>query len=258
MKDNKSTPLFITFSTQKGGVGKTALTVITASYLHYIKGYNVGVIDCDCPQYSISEMRDRDIKQIQTNPHYAELASKQFATLNKSAYPVEASTVTDAITAANDMIKSYQTDFDIIFFDLPGTLNTDGFIDTVSEMDYIFSPISADRLVLESTLIFALSFSEMVIQTKLSKTKGLYLLWNLVDLREQTELYDEYTKLIQQIGLNVLSTRLPDTKRFRKELSTQNKPIFRSTMFPVDKHLAKGSRIDEFINEFCQTIKTER
>ena len=43
MKETK----FIAFSTQKGGAGKTTLTVLTASYLHYVRGLNVGVVDCD-------------------------------------------------------------------------------------------------------------------------------------------------------------------------------------------------------------------
>lgn len=42
--------IFIAFATQKGGIGKTTLTVLTASYLHYVKGYNVAVVDCDAPQ----------------------------------------------------------------------------------------------------------------------------------------------------------------------------------------------------------------
>lgn len=40
-------PIYVAFSTQKGGAGKTTLTVLTASYLHYVKGYNVAVVDCD-------------------------------------------------------------------------------------------------------------------------------------------------------------------------------------------------------------------
>ena len=29
--------------------GKTTLTVLVASYLHYVKGMNVAVVDCDYP-----------------------------------------------------------------------------------------------------------------------------------------------------------------------------------------------------------------
>ena len=31
-------PKFVAFSTQKGGAGKTTLTVLAASYLYYVKG----------------------------------------------------------------------------------------------------------------------------------------------------------------------------------------------------------------------------
>jgi len=44
--------LFVAFSTQKGGVGKNAFTVLMSSYLHYVKGFEVAVIDCYYPQHS--------------------------------------------------------------------------------------------------------------------------------------------------------------------------------------------------------------
>ena len=62
--------LFIAFSTQKGGAGKTTLTVLVASYLHYVKGMNVAVVDCDYPQHSIAEMRKRDLKTVMEDEHY--------------------------------------------------------------------------------------------------------------------------------------------------------------------------------------------
>ena len=48
--------LCVAFSTQKGGAGKTTLTVLVASYLHYVKGYDVAVVNCDYPQHSIVYM----------------------------------------------------------------------------------------------------------------------------------------------------------------------------------------------------------
>ena len=41
--ENEKTPLYVAFSTQKGGVGKTTFTVLAASYLYYLKGYDVAV-----------------------------------------------------------------------------------------------------------------------------------------------------------------------------------------------------------------------
>ncbi|MCZ4237921.1 ParA family protein, partial [Staphylococcus equorum] len=66
----KQETLFVAFSTQKGGAGKTTFTVLAASYLHYLKEYNVAVVDCDYPQHSIDKMRKRDAQQIETDEMY--------------------------------------------------------------------------------------------------------------------------------------------------------------------------------------------
>lgn len=38
-----SKEIFVAFATQKGGIGKTSVTVLVASYLHYVKGAPVKV-----------------------------------------------------------------------------------------------------------------------------------------------------------------------------------------------------------------------
>ena len=55
METTKKT-LKISFSTQKGGVGKSTMTTLLASVLHYRLGYNVLVLDCDFPQHSLGNM----------------------------------------------------------------------------------------------------------------------------------------------------------------------------------------------------------
>ena len=47
--ENEKTPLYVAFSTQKGGVGKTTFTVLAASYLYYLKGYDVAGVGCEHP-----------------------------------------------------------------------------------------------------------------------------------------------------------------------------------------------------------------
>ena len=70
----KKETLYVAFSTQKGGVGKTTFTVLVASYLYYLKGHNVAVVDCDYPQHSISAMRKRDAEQVNGDEYYKQLA----------------------------------------------------------------------------------------------------------------------------------------------------------------------------------------
>ncbi len=48
----KNTPVNIAVCNQKGGIGKSTFTVLLASYLHYVVGYDTLVVNCDYPQWS--------------------------------------------------------------------------------------------------------------------------------------------------------------------------------------------------------------
>lgn len=245
--------LNVAFSTQKGGAGKTTLTVLVASYLHYVKGYNVAVIDCDFPQHSISEMRERDLQMTTEDDHYKLMAYEQFSSLGKKAYEVIESSPENAMEDARDVIEELKPDF--VFFDLPGTINNPEVVKTLSFMDYIIAPISADRLVLESTLQYVITVNDALITTGRGKIKAIHLLWNLVDGREKTELYEVYEDVIDKLGFPLFKTFMPDSKRFRREQSISYKALFRSTLFPADKSLIRGSNLDALVVEMLETLK---
>lgn len=245
--------LNVAFSTQKGGAGKTTLTVLVASYLHYVKGYNMAVVDCDFPQHSIAEMRDRDLKMVEDDDYYKLMAYNQFTALGKKAYVVIESSPENAMEDARDVIDEMNPDF--VFFDLPGTINNPAVIETLSNMDYVIAPIAADRLVLESTLQYMITINDALVTTGKAKIKGMYMLWNLVDGREKTELYEVYEDVIEKLGFPLFNTFLPDSKRFRKEQSVSHKALFRSTLFPADKTLVRGSNLDALVEELLETLK---
>ena len=248
----KKETLFVAFSTQKGGMGKTAMTVLTASYLHYAKGFHVAVIDCDFPQQSIVKERKRDTELVMNDLFFKRAAYEQFRSLGIKTYPVKGSLPENAIEDVQTLIDNSEKQFDVIFFDLPGTLNSGGVLKTLATMDYIFTPVSADRFVLESTLQYATLLNDNLITTGKSNIKGLYLFWNMVDGRERTPLYSVYENAIGELGLSIMKTMLPNSIRFRKEMSPEHGTIFRSTVFPADKTLLKGSGIEELVNEICQ------
>src|SRR5690606_35267586 len=127
---------------------------LVASTLHYRMGYNVAVLDCDYPQHRLLKMRERDLKTVRENENFKKMAHKQFMTINKKAYTIEQCKAETALSEANDLIQSSTVPFDVVFFDLPGTVNSAGILQTLMGMDYIFSPITADRVVVESTLSF--------------------------------------------------------------------------------------------------------
>ncbi len=245
--------LNVAFSTQKGGAGKTTLTVLAASYLHYLCGYDVVVIDCDFPQHSISEMRERDLKMAMEDEHYKLMAYKQFSALQKKAYEVIESSPENAVEDAKEAIEALNPDF--VFFDLPGTINNPSVVRTLSFMDYIIAPISADRLVLESTLQYVITINDALVTPGKANIKGIFLLWNLVDGREKSELYEVYEEVIEKLGFPIFNTFLPDSKRFRRELTGNHRALFRSTLFPAHKSLIRGSNLDLLMDEMLQTLK---
>ncbi|GHT34185.1 conjugal transfer protein TraA [Bacteroidia bacterium] len=222
-------------------MGKTAVTVLTASYLHYVKGYRVAVLDCDFPQHSIVKERKRDEGLIIGNDYFKRMAFEMYRSGGVKAYRVKDSTVEKAIEDASGLMAASEKPYDVIFFDLPGTLNSKGVVNTLATMDYIFTPVSADRFVLESTLQFALMLNENIISIGKGRIKGLHLFWNMVDGREKTPLYEAYENAIGELGLQIMKTSLPNSIRFRKEMSGESRSIFRSTLFPADKNLLKGS-----------------
>lgn len=246
-------PLHVAFATQKGGSGKTALTVLVASYLHYTCGVPLAVIDCDFPQYSLYEMRQRDSRTVVKNEYLKRIAYEQMGQPGHAAYPVHKCRVEQAPELAAELSAS--GGYDLIFFDLPGTVNSTGILQTIARIDYIFAPVSADRTVLESTLAFLDVLKRMMLGRETSRLKGIHLFWNQVDRREKSELYQRYEQVIAEMGLPMLATRIPDTKRFRKEVDEENRAVFRSTLFaPVGRMMA-GSHIPELAAEILSTLK---
>jgi cellulose biosynthesis protein BcsQ len=249
----KTNPVYVAFATQKGGAGKTTLTVLVASYLHYVKGCNVAVIDCDYPQHSIVGMRERDLVLATEDEHYKGMAYEQFTRLDKKAWPVIGSSPEEALADADYLVP--QGNYDFIFFDLPGTVNNKGVLNTLLNMDYIIAPIAADRVVMESTLDYLIALRDQVKAVGKTHIKGTYLLWNMVDGREKSELYDVYEAVIRELEFTTLQTFVPDSKRFRKEQNTGHKALFRSTLFPADKSLVKGSNMDALVDELLGILK---
>ena len=252
-----SKEIFVAFATQKGGIGKSTVTALAASYLHNVKGYNVAVVDCDDPQHSIHGLREHEMGLIDSSTYFKALACDHFRWIKKNAYTIVKSNAVNALDDAERMIATEDVKPDVVFFDMPGTLRSNGVIKTLSQMDYIFTPLSADRFVVESTLKFVTMFRDRLMTTGQAKTKGFYLFWTMVDGRERNDLYGIYEEVIAEMGFPVLSTRLPDSKKFRRDLSEERKSVFRSTIFPMDTALLKGSGIREFSEEISDIIRPQ-
>ena len=85
-------------------------------------------------------------------------------------------------------------------------------------------------------------------------TKEICLFWTMVDGREKNDIYNLYDEVIGELGISVLNTRIPDSKRFRRDFSEPGKAVFRSTIFLPDSQLLKGRRIRDLADEILSVI----
>jgi len=247
---------FIALGNQKGGVGKSALSVIYASYLHYELQKNVVIVDCDYPQHSIINMRQTDIEMVEKSEELQLLMQKRFDQNGRKAYKIIKSPAEKALESILNYLDANKSGVDVVLFDLPGTVNSQGVLNILINLDYIFIPIIADRRVLDSSLSFALTLDKSIKDPALAcNLKELHFFWNRVDKRENSELYGVFSEVARDMALPILATQVPDTKKYNKELSLRRPGIFRSTLFPPDKRLLKTSRMTELISEINSIIR---
>lgn len=252
--NEKHKTVFIAFSSQKGGIGKSTFTTLAASNLHYRLGYNVVVFDADFPQHSLTKMKERDLKMTMENPILKKMAFKQFTAINKKAYQIIQSRADNVLETANEFVKSSSVPIDVVFFDLPGTVNTPGILKALAGMHHIFTPITADRIVMESTLIFTQLLQEVIMKKGETSIETINLFWNQVDGRESTPLYDLYDNIIEELGFNLMQSRVKNSTRFRKESEMNSKDVFRSTLMPPDQRLMNACHLELFMSEFLKII----
>lgn len=243
-------PILVAFSNQKGGVGKSTVTAVLASYFNYVKGLKVAVVDCDYPQFSLEKLRGRDLKNLEKSEYHQRLFCRQFEDGSRKAYPI----VTSTPEAAAEIPGKLEGDYDLIFLDLPGTVNSRGVFESVMNMDFIFTPIVKDRMVMQSSLSFVSTVQDFIGQHPEAPLKDIRLFWNRMDSRTSKELYVMYNAIVLRMGLKVFETVLPDLERFNKEMTPSSRQHFRCTLLPPSESLLKDSRLEAFAQEMERII----
>lgn len=247
-------PLFIALSNQKGGVGKSAFTILLASYFHYLTDRRVLVVDCDYPQHSLRGIRDREMQLIDKSTIHKSMVVSQYERIQKRIYPILTSPPEKAHESVTDFLAESEDLYDVVIFDLPGTVNSSGVLKSIVNMDYIFTPICADKMVMQSSLSFVTTIQDFQ-QNKEYPLKNIYVFWNMVDKRVSGDVQNVYTTIMNHLNVNILQTQIPSTTRYSKEMTLSTKPFFRSTIFPPSLRLISGTNLDVLINEICEMIK---
>ena len=242
----KKNPLFVAVSNQKGGVGKSTMLITLASLLNYSMDKSVAIVDCDSTQRSLFNLRERDMEMVEINKKYMVLLEEQ-RLRGCRIYPIRQAKPENARQVAGELAA--KADFDIVFIDLPGSMDISGVLQTIFNVDYVLTPIAADNFVMDSSFVFAKSVMKFLENRKNIPLKDVFLFWTKVKKRSNTEVLDNYMALMKKQGLKILDSAIPDLCRYDKELSSRTRTYFRCSLLPPPAGQLKGSGLQELANE---------
>ena len=226
----------------------------TCQLLPFREGLNVAIVDCDSPQHSLVRMRERDKKAVSNSAYYRQLIKQQWNQVQKKAYPIVGSTAEKAREAADAIAAS--GDYDLIFVDLPGTVESTGVFRTIVNMDYVLTPTVPDLIVMQSTLSFATTVLDHI--KKMENTpllKDIFFFWNKLKKRTNVEILRSYSEVMRELHLTVLDSTLPDLCRYEKEITHAKRAFFRCTLLPPPARQLEGSGLVELAEELMVKLK---
>ena len=219
---------------EKGGVGKTTITAMLASYLAYAHGKSVCVLDFDYPSYHFMELRQAEMRiaddpksplswWLRNNPSQAE-------PFDIFSFPAGK----DGLYHAGDVfryLKNLLSDgYDYVFFDFPGRFAPGepvSFLAANGHLDFVAIPMDTDTQSRRSALVVDDAIQQQGIP--------LALFWNRVSLWEAKGDGGRFRRGAEPFlsrGMDVMDEMVRDIRKFSRDSSEM--AFIRSTLcFPI-------------------------
>ena len=219
---------------EKGGVGKTTITAMFASYLAYVHGKSVCILDFDYPSYHFMELRREELAilkdtrsplslWIRNNPSPVDPYDVfSFPPGRGGAYaPREVFTYLQNVLSGG---------YDYVFYDFPGRFAQDepvSYIAASGFLDFAGIPMDTDVQSRRSALVVADALQRQGIPVS--------LFWNRVSLSEAKGDGARFRRGAEPFtdrGLDVMEERVRDIRKVSRAPSEM--AFIRSTLcFPV-------------------------
>ncbi|WP_158829058.1 ParA family protein [Mucilaginibacter lacusdianchii] len=183
------------FGNQKGGVGKSTLTVLSANFLTLARDREATIIDMDYQQ-SIAQKFDK-AKVLENAEPYEVLPS------TLETYPV----------LHNVLSKNKGH---AVLIDLPGKLDDDGLIPVFQSADIMICPFSYDEFTYESTVLFTVVFKRINPKAK------IFFIPNRIKANVKFEIMQDVNEQLAKFG--PITPVIPDRIDFQR-ISTFHTPL---------------------------------
>lgn len=194
----------IIIGNQKGGVGKSTLTVLAANYLTMVKEWPATVIDMDYQQ-SIAQKFDK-----------AKILE------NEEPYDVIPANLESFGVLSQVLGRSQR---DAVLIDLPGKLDDDGLIPVFKSADLAICPFAYDEFTFESTVLFT------VVLKKVNPGIDVYFVPNRIKANAKFEIMSEVNEQLLKFGK--ITPGIPDRVDFQRITTFQTPMSLSPVITPV-------------------------
>jgi chromosome partitioning protein len=192
------------FGNQKGGVGKSTLTVTSGNYLSLAKDWPVTILDMDYQQ-SISQKFEK-AKVLENDEPYEVLPAN-----------LESFSLLIPVLTKNKK--------DAVLIDLPGKLDDDGLIPVFQSADLVICPFSYDEFTFESTVLFT------VVLKKVNPKVDVVFIPNRIKANVKFEIMTEVNEQLSKFGR--ITPPIPDRIDFQRITTFQTPLSLNSVITPV-------------------------
>lgn len=195
----------ISFLSAKGGTGKTTFNMLFASYLRYILGKKVFVIDFDAPENNFATKREREVDSLLEKNPDADTAA---------FYPVRQikATSQEGIREVIREMKGLDGKYDYVIIDCPGSMSENdatALLTANKVIDFAAIPTDVDGMSIASR--FALGAA--------CHTFGLpfMIFFNRVVWQEKKDIYESFKGMFTEGGMTVPDIRIRHTVKLRRD-----------------------------------------
>ena len=246
---------------QKGGCGKTTMTILLASTLAYKYKKKVAVLDCDTLQQSLTKSRNNDLalitpyEAVDENGKKVKMVQdgvmfKQFKEQNIKPYDIVRckENVDDIISY---LVRKDEEGCDYALLDLPGNVDNTDYFRIVSLCSIVFLPFIVDSLDFDSNFAFAKHTHQRIFEVNEDcNLKKMYGYWTKFDETCRPLVFQSYCEKIKNElpDLEMLQFRLGNTKAVGNDKC-------RNTLLPPNKQFLGYGKLGPILNEMYEKIK---
>lgn len=220
-------PTVLAFATQKGGMGKTTLSVLVASWLHYKRGIKVAILDVDGSQLSVVNQRLTEMETMdeEMTARLDEQDIEPYLILSGSPQNVPA------------LLAKLPPDVQLVLVDLPGNIDVEGYDLAIRQLDWLLVPMETSQY----SVTTGFNYLSSIKQIKLLPIERCRVVWNKYKPSRDGEVADQLEERFAEHGFQSLKCRIPERDNYQN--------FNRSTLFPMPAAYLRNSGLKDLFTE---------